>query len=495
MTKGNLILRGGSVLVDPLAPPVICNVVIEGDTIARLDDGHRLSSADRVIDATGTFVLPGLANAHAHSPNILLRGMADRWTLEHARLRGPNLYVDWTPEDFYYAAALSGAEMLRGGSTAVCDQYLVPRDDYEPAIDAVMQAYIDIGIRAVAGPLVTDRSFPDSFPPNDRGLAFEGPPPNPISTTEALRIASAAVERQLAVAHPRITACVAPTVPGECSDELLIELTRLATSHQAPVHMHISESRVQAASSILKFGESVISRLARLGVLGPHLTAAHCVWVTENDLAQLRKHHCVVVHNPCSNLRFGSGIAPVHQMVGAGLTVGLGTDGALSADHQQMLEAIRLAALISAVRDGPYNVDRWLTAEDVWAMGTTGSAAALGLRGQIGAIAPGFKADLFTVRTDDLGVSPGPPLMKSLVFQGAQQAVETVMVGGDVVVSHGELTTVRESTLTMRASDAAARVRPLAKTSLPAEEDARLDEICRLLLSNEELTRAEWDFL
>jgi len=212
--------------------------------------------------------------------------------------------------------------------------------------------------------------------------------------------------------------------------------------------------KVQVVESQRRWGKTIVERLADHGLLGPGFVGAHAIWLTADDIRRLTDAGAAVAHNPGSNLRLGCGIAPVREMLDAGLAVGLGTDGSVCADNQNLFEALRIAAVVSTVRF-PHETERWLDAGTVWTLATSGSARVLGLVGDLGAIAPGYKADLVLLRADSIFLQPLADPLNALVYAETGAAVETVLVDGRLVLQRGRVTAVDEDRLYARAQAAA----------------------------------------
>jgi guanine deaminase len=256
----------------------------------------------------------------------------------------------------------------------------------------------------------------------------------------------------------RIRVAVAPTIPGQCSDEFLVGCARLGREYGVGLHTHLAESKVQAIAAQRRWGKTIVAHLAELDVLGPSFVGAHGVWLTDDDIRRMADAGAAVAHNPASNLKLGSGIAPTREMLTQGITVGLGTDGAMSSDNLNMFEAMRFAALVNKVRF-PHHTDAWIGAQEVFAMATQGSARTLGMAEDIGAIAPGRKADLVMLRADSVFLRPLNHALNALVYAETGADVRTVLVGGRVVLDNGRVLTVDEERLRAQAQEAAERIR------------------------------------
>ncbi len=254
---------------------------------------------------------------------------------------------------------------------------------------------------------------------------------------------------------------VAPTIPNQATDELLDGCAALSREYGVGIHTHLAESKVQVVESRRRWGKSIVARLADHQVLGPGFVGAHSVWLDDDDLRMLADAGAAVAHNPGSNLRLGVGIAPVREMLDRGLAVGLGTDGSTCADNQNLFEALRIASIISTVRF-PHETARWLDADTVWGLATSGTARVMGQPGDLGALAPGRKADLVLLRTDSIFLRPLSDPVKALVYAETGASVDTVLVDGRVVLEGGRVTTVDETRIYARAQEAADRHRERA---------------------------------
>src|ERR671922_2259310 len=457
-----LLIRGGHVLNSAQMAFDPADVLIEADQIVAV--GCKLSAppGTEELKATGHFILPGLINAHTHAHNNLLKGLADNWTLEDLLTHGPALNGGRTPEDHYLSAAIGAIEMLKTGCTAAYDLFMAVPAPSREVVEAVVRAYVDVGLRAVVAPAVADvvfyRAVPDLFdllPPDLRQTVEQiqaEPAEGLLHLTEnTIRLWNGAGGGHIRVA-------VAPTIPGQCSDDFLLGCQRLVQEYGVGLHTHLAESKVQALYAQQRWGKTIVAHLADLGLLGPGFVGAHGVWLTPEDIRLLADAGAAVAHNPASNLKLGSGIAPTREMLDQGLTVGLGTDGSMSSDNQNMFEAMRFAALVNTIRF-PYAQDHWVGAQEVFHMATQGSARALGLVDDIGAVAPRRKADLVLLRANSIFLQPLNQPLNALVYAETGADVTTVLVGGRVVLDNGRVLTVDEGQLRTQAQEAADRLR------------------------------------
>jgi 5-methylthioadenosine/S-adenosylhomocysteine deaminase len=457
-----LILRGGQILNPARTALERADVLVEEDRIASVGPAIEAPATAREVDASQHLVLPGLINAHTHAHNNLLRGLADNWTLEDLLNHSAALNGNRTPQEHYLSAALGAIEMLKTGCTAAYDLFMALPAPTDEGAEAIVRAYDDVGLRAVLAPAVADVAFYQTVP----GL-LEALPPDLRGTVESieaspteglLRLSERIIRRWDGTAGERIRIAVAPTIPGQCSDEFLAGCLRLVREYGVGLHTHLAESKVQAVYAQQRWGKTIVAHLNDLGLLGPHFVGAHAVWLTDDDIGMLADAGAAVAHNPASNLKLGSGIAPIREMLDQGLTVGLGTDGSMSSDNQNMFEAMRFAALVNTVRF-PHHQERWLGGQDIWHLATAGGLRMLGLTDSSAAVAPGGKADLVLLRADSVFLRPLNHALNALVYAETGADVETVIVDGAIVLDHGRVLTVDEEQLRARAQEAAERVR------------------------------------
>lgn len=456
------LIRGGRVLEGASRTTVAADVLVEDDRITDIGRNLAAPEGSRVIDAGEHIVLPGLINAHTHSHNNLTRGLADAWTLEDLLNHGPSLLVARSPEEQYLSVAIGAMEMLKSGCTAAYDLFIALPAPTSEGCEAIARAWADSGMRVVMAPAVADivfyRTVPgllDLLPPDLRAAVDDV---QPAPTQGLLDITEEVIRRWDGFAGGRIRAAVAPTIPGQCTDAFLEGCARLAREHGVGLHTHLAETKVQAIHARQRWGGTIVERLSEIGMLGDGFVGVHGVWLTEPDIERLASAGASVVHNPASNLKLGSGIAPVWEMRERGLNVGIGTDGSMSSDNQNMFESMRIAASISHVRHA-HQPECWLDAGTTWGMATAGSARALGVAADIGAIAPGRKADIVLLRAGSVALRPLNDLLSTLVYAETGASVDTVLVDGRVIVERGRVLTFDEARVREEAQQAADRIR------------------------------------
>jgi cytosine/adenosine deaminase-related metal-dependent hydrolase len=404
-------------------------------------------AVDRRIDASGKVVLPGLVNTHHHLPQVLTRNVPRvqeaplfRWLVE--------LYEVWRHLD---AAAVTAAarvglgELLLTGCTTTSDHlYLFPQGETR-LIDAEIEAARELGIR-----------FQPTRGSMSRGKSQGGLPPDAVCQDEETILAdSRRLIREYHDPRPRamLRIALAPCAPFSVSEDLMRRTAGLAREHGLRLHTHLAETKDEEVYCQEVYGCRPVEFLRRLGWLGPDVWLAHCVHLSADEIRLFGETGTAVAHCPSSNLRLGSGTAPVREMLEAGVPVGLGVDGSASNDSSNMLAEARQALL--AHRQGR-DPSRWLTAEEVFWAATRGGARCLG-RDDIGSLEPGKAADLVLIETRRLSYAgAGSDPLAALVFSPWPEPVDIVMVNGRVVVEGGELRGVDVPVLVERAEAASA---------------------------------------
>ncbi|MBW2108703.1 MAG: amidohydrolase [Deltaproteobacteria bacterium] len=371
--------------------------------------------AAKVIDAKGGIVMPGLVNTHTHAAMSLFRGLADdlplmTWLEEHIFPAEAELTQDMV----YRSTLLACAEMIKSGTTTFCDMYLFE--------DAVAQAAKQAGLRAVVGEVIYDFASP-SYGPVEKGLEYT----------------SALIDKWRR--DPLITIAVEPHSPYLCSPDLLQKLKAIADENQAPMVIHLSESQHEVAQIQDKFGKTPPEHLADLGILGPRLIADHCVALTENDITLLKQYDVKVAHNPESNMKLASGIAPIPALLSRGVTVGVGTDGCASNNNLDLFQEMDTLAKLHKVQTLDPTV---LDARTVVKMATLDGACVLGLDACIGSLEPGKKADLIIVDVDQPHLVPMYNVYSHLVYTVSGHDVVTAIVNGRILMQDRQLLSLHE---------------------------------------------------
>lgn len=437
------------------------DILIEDDVIREIGaPGMAVPDGAEEIDARRRLIMPGLINAHTHGHGSLAKGVGDRWTLELLLNAGPWISGGRVLEDKYLAAQLNAAEMISKGCTACYDLYFELPLPTAEGMDAVARAYAETGMRAVIAPMMADKLFFEAIP----GL-MDSLPDGLRKRVDQFK--AAPYEESLAVARDlihnwsqdrgQVCPALAPTIPLHCSDEFITACRDLATEADVGLHMHLAESKIQALSGITRYGKTLTAHLDGLGFLGPHFTGAHSVWLDGDDIKRMADNGASVAHNPGSNMRLGSGIAPVRDMLAAGVNVGIGTDGSNCSDNQNMFDATRIASFASRVRSPDY--DTWLSTDEVLTAATRGSAQALGMIDSIGQLGVGYKADMVFLDLDNINFVPFNDPTNQIVHTEDSSAVASVMVGGRMVFDERRFTTFDLGKLMADAEAAVKRLR------------------------------------
>lgn len=434
------ILRGGLVLDGQRTNAERADILVDGERIADvLAPGTNVADA-AVIDAAGKLLIPGLVNAHTHAQTHLGKGSADRWTLE-ILLNGYPWGGKRTVEHHYLSAALGAAEMVRKGCTTAYDMFAEFPTPSVEGVGAVAQAYRDVGMRACIAPMMADRSFYQAIP----GL-LDALPPDLRKAAEGIRLApyQASLEACRTIVtgwtidRDRVRVGLGPTIPHHCSDEFLTGCRDLAKEYELGIQMHVAESKVQAVVGPKRYGTTLVGHLDRLGMLGPHFTAAHGIWLDDEDMKRLGGKGASVAHNPGSNMKLGSGIAAVRKLLSAGVNVAVGTDGTLSSDNTNMFEAMRLACFVSRVQG--FDISAWLESREALTAATESGAKALGFGGRLGRLAKGYLADIVVLDLHALQFVPLNDALNQVVHAEDGTGVESVMIGGRLVLDRGRFT-------------------------------------------------------
>jgi cytosine/adenosine deaminase-related metal-dependent hydrolase len=407
------------------------DVQIHGDQITAI--APHLEPVGTRIDATNKLLLPGFVNAHTHSSEMWQRGLIPPLPLE---LWLAELY-DFTPlepEQVYLSALGTAVETLLTGGTSVVDHLvLIPGREAE-TIAAAVRAYQEVGIRAFVAPLIQDEAFVAGLPNNAAAAD-----PYFRSTEATLDLVRDAIE-QFHRPDQRINIAVAPTGIQLCSDALFEGCIELSERHNLCRHAHLLETKAQKLLAYEKYGCTAVEHLKRIGFLTAGTSLAHCVWLDDADIAILAETQTTVVHNPLSNLRLGSGIAPVLKYRQANVNVAFGCDGAASNDSQDLLEAVKIGTILHNTTDFEYR--HWITPREAVEMAALGGAKGVNAADQFGSLTVGKKADLVLYDLTNLSLLPRTDPIGLLVLGRPTQAVSHVWVNGQPVVADAKITTI-----------------------------------------------------
>ncbi|MCD8125080.1 MAG: amidohydrolase [Lachnospiraceae bacterium] len=383
----------------------VTDLYVEGDTIAALGERPEGFAAERTIDGRGKLVIPGLINAHTHAYMTLMRNAADDVPFDEWLFRGVMPREDrMSPEDAYWGALLGLMEMVKCGTTCF--------NDMQMHIHQTTKAAVDLGIRGVIG----------------RGLSG-------TSTDEggARRLREAQEEIEAWRGEPLLSFLIAPHAPYSCEGAYMQQAADLAERLGLGLHIHLSESRNEVENARREWGMTPIEYVDSLGILRRPTVAAHCVWVTDHDIEILRERGVSVATNPASNMKLGNGFAPVPRMLWEGIRVCLGTDGAASNNG---LNLFREMGLVTLIHKGVQQDAVSVSSAEALKMATKWGAEALGLGAVCGEIAVGKKADLAILDAQCPQLLPANNPVSALTYSANGSEVETVIVGGRIILEN-----------------------------------------------------------
>src|SRR5580698_5802787 len=402
-------------------------VAVQGDAIAAIDSSTNVEAtyeSSKVIDARGALIMPGLINAHTHLSMSLFRGLADDLSLDdwlHKYIfPAESRYV--THDFVTWSTRLSLLEMLRGGTTTVADMYYFEEE--------VAEATKAAGMRGVLGETLIGFPSPDS-----------------LSSADALTYTESFLKHWKG--DPLITPAVAPHSIYTCPETLLKDAAALARSNHAPLLIHVAEAPFEIEKSRHEHGLTTVQYLARIGLLGPNVLGAHCIWLDQADVQTVAHFGVGCSYNPSSNMKTAAGLMPAVELLGAGVAVGIGTDGAASNNNQDMFEEMDLAAKQQKlVRMDP----KALSALQLVEMATITGARSLHLEHQIGSLEVGKKADLIVVDTTAPHATPMYNVYSAIVYALKSSDVRTTVVGGKPVMEDRHMLTLDEPAILAKAA-------------------------------------------
>ncbi len=421
---GTILIKGGTlVTLDERGSVLEADLLVRGGRIEHVG-AHAEAEADETIDARGCVVLPGFVQTHVHLCQTLFRGAADDLELiDWLKKRVWPLEAAHDARSIRASARLAVAELIRGGTTCALTMETVRHTE------EVFRVVEETGFRATVGKCMMDQG--------------EGVPAGLQEETESSIAESLALlEKWHGAAEGRIRYCFAPRFAVSCTRELLERVSRLARERGVLIHTHASENRTEIELVERQTGRRNVLYLDSVGMTGPHVALAHCVHVNEEELSLLARTGTHVAHCPSSNLKLGSGVAPVAEMLERGVSVSLGADGAPCNNRLDMFTEMRTAALLQKVTRGTTA----LPAERVLRMATIDGARALGLEKEIGSLEAGKRADITVLDLGRPHLAPRPDIISTVVYAAEASDVRTVLVDGRVLLRDGALTTIDERT-------------------------------------------------
>ena len=397
------------------------DIAIQDDVIQYIGEIPQGWQEDIKIDATNKLAIPGFVNAHTHASMTLLRSYADDMQLmDWLENRIWPIEAKMVANDIYWGAMLAAVEMIKSGTTTFADMY-------GPNMEKVAEVADQAGLRAVLS----------------RGII--GVAPNgQQSLDENVQL----FQDYHQTAEGRITVMLGPHAPYTCPPDFLRQVVKTAKELHAEIHIHLAETKGEVENCLKEYGKTPIALMEETGILDCGVLAAHCVHLTPVDMELMKNYHVRVAHNPGSNMKLASGISPVPQLLANDICVALGTDGASSNNNLDMLEEIRLAALLHKVNTyDPLAVP----ALEALKMGTEYGAKAVGLQ-KLGKLAVGYKADITLFDMDGAAWCPRHDVLSLLVYSASSSSVDTVIVNGKILMEKGQLLTLDEERILFEAN-------------------------------------------
>lgn len=482
----NTLIKGARVLTqdDSQTEYNAADILIQGSQFRSIGPDLQIPSdieVHRTIDARGKLAMPGLINGHIHSPGNFAKGTLDNLPLEIFMLYEVPPLSETAPgfRLNYVRTMLGIIEMLKLGVTSIHDDaFYVPSPSAE-AIDGVMQAYVDSGVRAVATldqPNVIEyEKYPylyEILPPDLRQKMAAAPA---MPAQDLLDCYKHLIDRWHLSGDGRVRAGVSVSAPQRVTVDYFEALSQISKDLDIPFDIHILETKLQRVLGQEKYGKSLVRYVHDLGLLDEHMMVIHAIWVDDDDVRLIADAGCSIAHNPVCNLRLGSGVMTWRRMRDHGINLCLGSDEACSDDTANMWLVGKMAGLIHSITEVDYR--KWPQANEIlWAL-TRGGAKAMRMEGRVGALAPGYQADLILLDLDTLAFTPLNNLQRQLVYSETGTSVVMTMVAGNIVFENGRVLSVDETAIK-------AEVRELMKeyskeTERALEDAARLEPYYR----------------
>lgn len=422
----NLLIKNATVVL-PDGQTKTANIAVEGSKILAIGEAPADFIAEQTIDAKDMLAIPGFVNAHTHASMTLLRSYADdmelmTWLNDHIW----PVEAKMISNDIYWGAALAAVEMIQSGTTTFADMY-------GPFMERVADVVTESGMRGVLS----------------RGIIGVAP-----DGEKKLEENISLYEDYNGAANGRIKVMFGPHAPYTCPPDFLKKVAAAAQRLGAEVHIHMNETKAEIEQITKQYGKRPFEYVEDTGLFESPTLAAHCVHLSDDEIAIIKKHHIRVAHNPGSNMKLASGIAPVPRLLKEGVTVALGTDGTSSNNNLDMLQEVQLAALLHKVNE--YD-SLAVPAFEALKMGTEYGAKAVGLDG-IGRLEAGAKADIVLVSMKGAAWVPRFNEVSLLVYSGSAADVDTVICDGKVLMQHRELLTLDEEKIKYEAQKCAERL-------------------------------------
>lgn len=398
------------------------DLLIENDRIAAIDRQLPDEGADQVIDGTGRIVIPGFIQTHTHLCQTMFRGQADDLELlDWLRKKIWPLEAAHDEDSNYYSAMLGIGEMIQSGTTSIVDMETVRHTN------SAFEAIAESGLRALSGKVMMDKG--EDLP---HTLKEE--------TSQSIQESVDLLEKWHNHDNGRIRYAFCPRFVISCTEELLTEVRDLASLYNVNIHTHAAENRSEIELIEQQTGMRNVVYMDKIGLTGPNLILAHCVWLDDEERQIIHDRGVKVTHCPGSNLKLASGVAAIPEMLDQDVTIALGADGAPCNNNLNMFNEMRLAATIHKPEHGPLAMN----ARTVFRMATIDGAKVMGLEDEIGSLEVGKKADMAILNLNDFHVNPyyGVDTISRIVYSARGSEVETTIIDGKIVMENRELKTI-----------------------------------------------------
>lgn len=417
----NILIKDATIISDEILKS---SILIVDDTIQEISSSLNDKDADKIIDASNKIAMPGLINTHSHVAMTLLRGVGDdqslqTWLNDYIWPKEANL----NEELVYWGSKLAMAEMIKTGTTTFNDMYFF--------MEETAKAVDESGLRAVLGYGMID-------------LFDEEKRKTELKKTKKL------IDSCHNTCENRVQVAVTPHAPYTCSEDLIVKSKELAQKHDLKLHIHVSETKKEVEDMVKDKNVTPFKYLDNIGVLDSNTIAAHGVWPTEEEIGIIKEKEVSIAHNPSSNTKLASGIAPVHKYLEKGVNVSLGTDGVSSNNNLDMFSEMKLTALLQKVN---LLDPRVLPAMETFNMATKNGAKALGINA--GSIEEGKLADVILVDTLVPHMTPVRNALSNIIYSSLGTDVDTVICNGSILLENKELKTINEQEIIQEVNERA----------------------------------------
>ena len=424
------------------------NIVIKDDKIDTLMVNEKEYSKDinKIIDASNCIIIPGLVNAHLHSHDHFNKGAFEKLPLEIWMLYLRPFFkgIRLTPDEIYIRTLCGCIEMLKTGTTTIIDDIVQNPPLDEENLEMIMKAYKKSGIRANVTTHLGNKPIYETIPYLEN--AFSEKLKNEINKNvvpeKEILLYLEKNLKKYNTSNSLVRYVLAPSAPQRCTLSLMEGIKNLSVKYNVPSICHVLETKVQNVTGKIFFNKTLVEYLEDNDLLYPNLSLVHSVWVVDNDIEIIKEKGCKVIHNPASNLKLGSGVAPIRKFLDKSITVSLGTDNTSSNDSLNMFETMKLTGLIHNVQYADYN--KWIGANEAFKMATVEGAKSALLENEIGSIEKNKKADLVILNINNERFIPTNNLVNHLVYAENGSSVKAVIIDGKIVVEDGNITTFNE---------------------------------------------------